>query len=384
MSTATHTPTQPSGRRHAGPASPSLVQSIGLVAEREVKMRLRSKTFLISTGILLLVILAGIVVGGFMAKNTASEAMKVAVVGSPGGGLTEGAAGKFDITGVPDAAAAEQLVKDGDVEAAIVPSDSNATGFELIFATEADPALVSQMSVQPQVTILDPDSDGSAGFLLYIVSLGFGLVFFVSATTFGASIAQSVVEEKQTRVVEILMSAIPVKALLAGKVLGNSILAFGQILAIAALSVIGLTVTGQSELLAGLGTPVVWFVVFFILGFILLAALFAAAGSLVSRQEDIGSTTTPITMLIMIPYFAVILFNDNPLIMTIMSYVPFSAAVGMPVRLFVGSAQWWEPILSLLILAVSAALVILVGSRIYENSLLKMGGRVKISEALKA
>ncbi|MBF4568009.1 ABC transporter permease [Plantibacter sp. VKM Ac-2880] len=347
-------------------------------------MRLRSKTFLISTGILLLVILAGIVVGGFMAKNTASEAMKVAVVGSPGGGLTEGAAGKFDITGVPDAAAAEQLVKDGDVEAAIVPSDSNATGFELIFATEADPALVSQMSVQPEVTILDPDSDGSAGFLLYIVSLGFGLVFFVSATTFGASIAQSVVEEKQTRVVEILMSAIPVKALLAGKVLGNSILAFGQILAIAALSVIGLTVTGQSELLAGLGTPVVWFVVFFILGFILLAALFAAAGSLVSRQEDIGSTTTPITMLIMIPYFAVILFNDNPLIMTIMSYVPFSAAVGMPVRLFVGSAQWWEPILSLLILAVSAALVILVGSRIYENSLLKMGGRVKISEALKA
>jgi ABC-2 type transport system permease protein len=384
VSTATHTPTQPSGRRHAGPASPSLVQSIGLVAEREVKMRLRSKTFLISTGILLLVILAGIVVGGFMAKNTASEAMKVAVVGSPGGGLTEGAAGKFDITGVPDAAAAEQLVKNGDVEAAIVPSDSNATGFELIFATEADPTLVSQMSVQPQVTILDPDSDGSAGFLLYIVSLGFGLVFFVSATTFGASIAQSVVEEKQTRVVEILMSAIPVKALLAGKVLGNSILAFGQILAIAALSVIGLTVTGQSELLAGLGTPVVWFVVFFILGFILLAALFAAAGSLVSRQEDIGSTTTPITMLIMIPYFAVILFNDNPLIMTIMSYVPFSAAVGMPVRLFVGSAQWWEPILSLLILAVSAALVILVGSRIYENSLLKMGGRVKISEALKA
>ncbi len=384
MSTATHTPTQSGGRRHSGPATPSLVQSIGLVAEREVKMRLRSKTFLISTGILLLVILAGIVVGGFMAKNTASEATKVAVVGSPGGGLTEGAAGKFDITGAPDVATAEQLVKDGDVEAAVVPSDSNATGFELIFATEADPALVSQMSVQPQVTILDPDSDGSAGFLLYIVSLGFGLVFFVSATTFGASIAQSVVEEKQTRVVEILMSAIPVKALLAGKVLGNSILAFGQILAIAALSVIGLTVTGQSELLAGLGTPVVWFVVFFILGFILLAALFAAAGSLVSRQEDIGSTTTPITMLIMIPYFAVILFNDNPLIMTIMSYVPFSAAVGMPVRLFVGSAQWWEPILSLLILAVSAALVILVGSRIYENSLLKMGGRVKISEALKA
>ncbi|AQX81978.1 sodium ABC transporter permease [Plantibacter flavus] len=374
---------QPAGRRRSGPASPSLVQSIGLVAEREVRMRLRSKTFLISTGILLLVILAGIVVGGFLAKNTASETTKVAVVGNAGAGLVDGKT--FDVTEAADVAAAEALVKSGDVEAAIAPAtDDNPTGVQVIFDSEASNTLIMQLSAQPQVTILDPDADGSAGFLLYIVSLGFGLVFFVSATTFGASIAQSVVEEKQTRVVEILMSAIPVKALLAGKVLGNSILAFGQILAIAALSVIGLTVTGQTELLGGLGTPVVWFVVFFVLGFILLAALFAAAGSLVSRQEDIGSTTTPITMLIMIPYFAVIFFNDNPVVMTIMSYVPFSAAVGMPVRLFVGSAQWWEPILSLLILAITAALVILVGSRIYENSLLKMGGRVKLSEALKA
>ncbi|SMQ64035.1 ABC-2 type transport system permease protein [Plantibacter sp. VKM Ac-1784] len=383
MTTTTESPIQPAGRRRSGPASPSLVQSIGLVAEREVKMRLRSKTFLISTGILLLVILAGIVVGGFLAKNTASETTKVAVVGNAGAGLVDGKT--FDVTEAADVAAAEALVKSGDVEAAIAPAtDDNPTGVQVIFDSEASNTLIMQLSAQPQVTILDPDADGSAGFLLYIVSLGFGLVFFVSATTFGASIAQSVVEEKQTRVVEILMSAIPVKALLAGKVLGNSILAFGQILAIAALSVIGLTVTGQTELLAGLGTPVVWFVVFFVLGFILLAALFAAAGSLVSRQEDIGSTTTPITMLIMIPYFAVIFFNDNPVVMTIMSYVPFSAAVGMPVRLFVGSAQWWEPILSLLILAITAALVILVGSRIYENSLLKMGGRVKLSEALKA
>jgi ABC-2 type transport system permease protein len=383
VTTATASPIQPAGRRRSGPASPSLVQSIGLVAEREVKMRLRSKTFLISTGILLLVILAGIVVGGFLAKNTASETTKIAVVGNAGAGLVDGKT--FDVTEAADVAAAEALVKSGDVEAAIAPAtDDNPTGVQVIFDSEASNTLIMQLSAQPQVTILDPDADGSAGFLLYIVSLGFGLVFFVSATTFGASIAQSVVEEKQTRVVEILMSAIPVKALLAGKVLGNSILAFGQILAIAALSVIGLTVTGQTELLAGLGTPVVWFVVFFVLGFILLAALFAAAGSLVSRQEDIGSTTTPITMLIMIPYFAVIFFNDNPVVMTIMSYVPFSAAVGMPVRLFVGSAQWWEPILSLLILAITAALVILVGSRIYENSLLKMGGRVKLSEALKA
>ena len=89
---------------------------------------------------------------------------------------------------------------------------------------------------------------------------------------------------------------------------------------------------------------------FFLFGFMLLAALFAAAAAMVSRQEDIGSTTTPLTMLIMAPYFLVIFFNDNPTVLAIMSYVPFSAPVGMPMRLFLGEAQWWEPILSLAIL----------------------------------
>jgi ABC-2 type transport system permease protein len=85
-----------------------------------------------------------------------------------------------------------------------------------------------------------------------------------------------------------------VRALLAGKVLGNTILAMGQILVLAAIAVVGLTVTGQSEVLQVIGAPLAWFAVFFLLGFILLAALFAAAAAMVSRMEDIGSTT-PLT-----------------------------------------------------------------------------------------
>ena len=122
---------------------------------------------------------------------------------------------------------------------------------------------------------------------------------------------------------------------------------------------------------------------FFLFGFVLLASLFAAAASMVSRQEDIGSTTMPITMLVMAPYVLVIVFNDNPLVLTIMSYVPFSAPVGMPMRLFVGEAQWWEPILSLAILLASCVAAIAIGAKIYENSLLRMGSRVKLTEALR-
>jgi ABC-2 type transport system permease protein len=129
---------------------------------------------------------------------------------------------------------------------------------------------------------------------------------------------------------------------------------------------------------------VIWFVVFFLFGFVLLASLFAAAASLVSRQEDVGAVTAPVTYLVMIPYFAVIFFNDNPVVMTIMSYVPFSAPVGMPMRLFLGEAQWWEPILSLGVLIATTAVVVALGSRIYSNSLLRTGSRVKLREALKA
>ena len=109
-----------------------------------------------------------------------------------------------------------------------------------------------------------------------------------------------------------------------------------------------------------------------------------AGAALVSRQEDTGAVMTPAMMLVMLPYFGVVFFNDNPLVMTILSYVPFSAPVGMPVRLFFGEAQWWEPLISLAVLAAAAAVVVLVASRIYANSLLRMGSRVPLREALRS
>jgi ABC-2 type transport system permease protein len=99
-------------------------------------------------------------------------------------------------------------------------------------------------------------------------------------------------------------------------------------------------------------------------------------------MEDTGPVLTPVMMLVMIPYFMVVVFNDNSLVLTVMSYVPFSAPVGMPVRLFLGEASWWEPLLSLGILAVSAVVVIAIGARIYERSVLRTGRRVKLTEAL--
>ncbi|MFT2752714.1 ABC transporter permease [Clavibacter sp. Sh2088] len=353
-----------------------------LVTGREVRMRLRSKSFLISTAILLLGILASIVVTGFLAANdSGDDRTRVAVVGTAQQAVS--AAGSLEGVPADSVEDARAMVRDGDVDAAVVPDDQAAAeGRVVVIGDDSAPdGVVSALTETPRVELLQESATNPA--IAYIVALAFGLVFFMSALTFGMIIAQSVVEEKQTRVVELLMSTIPVRALLAGKVLGNSILAFAQIALIALMAGLGLLVTGQTELFAVVGPAVLWFVVFFLFGFVLLASLYAATAALVSRQEDVGAVTAPVTYLVMIPYFAVIFFNDNPVVLAVMSYVPFAAPVGMPMRLFLGSAQWWEPVVSLLVLLVTTAAVVALGSRIYSNSLLRTGSRVKLREALK-
>ncbi|MCS5715790.1 ABC transporter permease [Herbiconiux sp. CPCC 205716] len=395
--------------RATRPAALSAVQGVRLVAAREVSMRLRSKAFLISTGILLVVVLGSIVAGGIFAAN--AGAPKVAVVPQTAP-LVSALGDRLDVTQAATVADAEQLVRDGDVEAAIVlpgtvegatpasgtgTTGGTATGttgtgttqtgtapeapYEVLALSDTPTTLVSLLSVAPPVQLLEPgDSDG---FLAYIVGIAFGVVFFMAAVTFGSTIAQSVVEEKQTRVVEILLSTINARELLAGKVIGNSLLAFGQTALVGLAAVLGLAITGQSGLLGLLGPAIAWFVVFFVFGFVLIAALYSASAALVSRQEDVGSVTSPVTTLVMLPYFLVIFFNSNETVMAVMSYVPFSAPIGMPLRLFLGDTEWWEPLVSLVVLLATTAVVVVIGSRIYANSLLRTGPRVKLTDALR-
>lgn len=354
------------------PTSPSTARAVWLVAEREITMRLRSVSFLVSTGVMLLILLGGII----LSNIDFGGGDRVAVVD----GVELGQLADVETVEVGSRAEAEDLVRSGEVDAAIVPDDAGPVGLKILAEQEAPGGLVEALSAAPAVELLDPNAvDPLIG---YLVAVGFGVIFLFSASMFGATIAQSVVEEKSTRIIEILLAAIPTRALLAGKIVGTSILAFGQIALLAAATIVGLTVSDQTELLAGLGAPVVWFVLFFMVGFVLLAAMFAATGAMVSRMEDIGTTTTPVTMLIMLPYFLVIFFNSDEAIMRVLSFVPFSAPVAMPLRLFVGTAEWWEPLAALGLLLATTAVVTVLGARIYERSLLKLGAPVKWREAL--
>ncbi|GAA3250016.1 ABC transporter permease [Dactylosporangium siamense] len=336
-----------------------------LVAGRELKVKLRDKTFVFSTLFFLLFAVGATVLPAMFGGGPSSVAV-----------ADESLAPKLREAGLKVRVVAdpERLVRDGDVDAAVV------AGPQVLAMTDAPGDVVRALSTEPEVRLLDPDAvEPVVGFLVAFV---FAMVFFFTSLTFGLQIAQSVTEEKQTRMVEILVAAVPVRALLAGKVLAGGILALAQVALIALVTIVGAQLTdGGSDLLPVLAPALVWFVPFFVFGFVMLAALWAAVGALVNRQEDIGGASTPVQLVVMLPFFAVIFLRDNALVMTIMSYVPFSSPTAMPVRLFDGDAAGWEPFVSLAVLAISAAVTLAAGARLYEGSLLRTNGRTSWASA---
>lgn len=342
-------------------------EAVRIVAAREVRVKLRDKAFLFSTVFFLLFAVGATVVPA-MFGNDAAE---VAVSGTAPAAL--GAAG-LDVRTVADDAAARGLVRDGEVDGGLLADGT------VIALTDAPGDLVNALSTRPNVELLDPSAVDDT--LAILVPMIFAMIFFFVSLTFGLQIAQSVTEEKQTRVVEILVASVPVRVLLAGKVLAGAALAMGQIALIAVVALAGMRFSDSgSGMLTLLGPAIGWFLPFFLVGFVTLAALWAAVGALVNRQEDINGASMPMQILVLLPFFGVVMFSSDPAVMKVLSYIPFSAPAAMPVRLFQGDAAGWEPVLALVLLALSAVAVLFVGARIYEGSLLRSNGRTSIAAA---
>lgn len=316
------------------------VGAVWVVAGREIAVKLRDKAFIGSTIFLLLIVTAATVIPVLIDQRIPS--LRVAVQGAAaqqvidraadlgqraqeedGGAspqvamLGVGGLPGADITSVDVEAGVqiERLLRDEDVDAALV-GDSladlrmlglqsvsselevlvRAAAGDLAVAQAADAAGLSPDEVatltQPaslSVELLDGRPAGSMPPQLLVIIFAF--LFYISVLTFGMSIAQSVVEEKQSRVVELLVAAMPIRWLLAGKVIGNTAMAVGQVVVIVGAGVLGALVAGQSELIRQVIDASGWFVGFFLLGFVMLACLWAVAGSLASRVEDLNSTT---------------------------------------------------------------------------------------------
>ncbi|MCC2593438.1 ABC transporter permease [Tessaracoccus sp. OS52] len=211
-----------------------------------------------------------------------------------------------------------------------------------------------------------------------VTGMVFSALFLMAALTYGIQIAQSVVEEKESRLVEILNAAIPSRDLLIGKALGNTIMALGQLLLYILVGCVGVAFTEFGSFLPRLLPGVGWFVLFFLVGFASLSTLWAAAGAMATRVQDLSNTTTPLTLIIMGVYMAGFLARGT--LAEVLSYVPVASSVMMPQRLLSGEAGWVGALISLALCGVFMALAIKLGSTIYRRGLLKTSGILKWRE----
>jgi ABC-2 type transport system permease protein len=200
-------------------------------------------------------------------------------------------------------------------------------------------------------------------------------------------IAMGVVEEKSSRVVEILLATIRPTQLLAGKVMGVGTYGLFQVAFLGGALAGSLVALGVVDSIPiSLGWTLAHLVLWFILGYTIFALLFGAFGSLVSRQEDIGAVTTPLTLLVIGPYYlAVFLIPAQPdsMLVRVLSEVPLFAPFMMPMRVALGGVPGWEIGLAVALAIAAIPGVVWVAGRMYQRGVLHMGGRLKFGEALR-
>lgn len=382
-----------------------------VVATREIVVRALNKGFLI--GLLVTIAMIGGLIGFTSYMESRTESFDVAVVAGDEpaaaalGSVVDGrdSASPSDdrveltVVRVADAAAAETALEDETADAWL-SSGVGATGTDgwtlsgwrepdadlarLVETTVRDQVLadraadagttVSALTAGSEIETERLDGNPVDPQVVFLAGFVLAFLFFMGAVGSGSMIAGSVIEEKQSRLVEIIATAVPLRQLLAGKIIGSSAIALGQNLLLAGVGLVGVSFTDFAAILPAMTATMLWFVVFFTVGFVAVAALYAVAGSLASRTEDLQYTTSPLMMLIMAVY--VVTFSADGVLERVLSYIPPASIVSMPVRVLSGDALWWEPAVSLLILVVATVGAVLLSERAYRGSLMQTGGRV--------
>jgi ABC-2 type transport system permease protein len=185
-------------------------------------------------------------------------------------------------------------------------------------------------------------------------------------------------------VIEVLLATVRPSHLLRGKIFGIGALGLAQLFAIGVVGLVTAIAVGSLEFPCGALATVGLVLVWFLLGFFFYASLFAVAGSIVTRQEDLQATMTPLTLVIVASFFIGIRATSDPssVLATVASLLPFSAPLVMPSRIVLGEASAWEVLLSVTISIGATAALIPVATRIYARALLRPG-RVRIRQVLR-
>jgi ABC-2 type transport system permease protein len=389
---------RPRGSRH--------LPTVVLVARREVRMRLRSRVFVGGTIVMTVLVVVGIVAASLLAGkanpvrvgfNGGSQALERTFTAS-----AAALGAKVTVSDIADVAAGTADVKAGTLDVLVTGSQTAPTAVAkaaipsnvesaLSLAAEAarlfdaglsQTAVRSAMALVP-VQLLQPPNPRDTQDLF--ASLALGILLWIALGQYGNMVAQSVVEEKATRIMEILLATIQPSRLLAGKVTGIGLVGLLQLTIVGAAALLAVHVTNVASIpalgVASILNDLVWF----LLGFLFYATAYSAVASLVSRQEEVQSAVAPIAILQIAGYLLVYaaLPNPNGPLATVASLLPPFAPILMAVRMASSDVPLWQPVLAVALIVASIAGLTWLAGRIYSNAALRMGARVRFMEAFR-
>jgi ABC-2 type transport system permease protein len=367
---------------------------VALVARREISERVQQRAFRVAT-VLMLVLVVALV---FLSKiGSGSQSATIGVAGPGAADLAQLAQPRATAAGLelqlrsyPSPQAARSAIEDGSLGTALVVqggrprllvgSDASRTAVLLLQGTLAAHERGGAPPPGPQIEQISPPHTRTSRGIAYLSTL----LLYLVTITYGYFIAMGIAGEKASRVIEVILSAVSPNEILTGKVAGLGLLSVAQF---GLLAVVGLVTASAAgvDLPSGGAEAIILAVVFSLLGFLLYACGYAVTGSLVSRQEDLQSSSMPLTLLLVAGYILTqsALASPRGTLLTALSIIPVTAPIAMPARVALVDVPAWEIVLAAVLTLIAALLVLRLAAAIYQATVLRMGQRIPFREALR-
>jgi len=377
-----------------------------LVARREMRERSRSRAFQLSVVLMIVGVVAVLILPVLLKPGSTRD---IGVAGPGPAALAATIAQQAHAAGITASvhpyaslAAGEQAVRQGQVDvlvadarrlewkgradeqlkAVVTGAIQLATVRERAATAGIRPGALAALLAQVSVASvqLGPVAGRSPGDEMAVLVMT--IVLFFGISVFGQMVLTGVLEEKASRVVEVLLARVPARALLAGKIAGIGLLGLAQIGVTALAALIAAAAVRSAGVPAVRGPVLAWALIWFVLGYTLYATVYGALGSLGSRVEDAQAVAGPVSVVMTVAYFASFVTIGQPDSATAkaLSYFPLTAPMAMPGRIAMGAAAWWEPVVAAVVtLAAIAGLVVLAG-RVYTRAILHSGPSLSLRD----
>ena len=391
-------------------------RSIWLVARREILERGRSRGFILSVLFTTLIVIGSFIVPALLFGD--DSATKVGIV-EPAPPTLEAAiestATRFDrsvaVSSYPDDAAANAALKDETVDVVVkLPPDLSGPGevrFEkepdqtiaavlsnatvglrqeaILEASNVDQAALASAAQPPAIVALEPQTEADQARFL-VANIG-AVLILVGIFSFGFTVLTGVVEEKQSRVVEVVLATVRARDLLMGKVLGIGVLGVIQLVVFVAAALIAALVTDRLVLPTTTPGAIAMLGLWFVLGYALYSTALGFLGALASRMEEASNASTPVTVVAMLSYFVAIFAVINEpdgTVATIATFLPPSAPFVVPLRAAFDAIPPWQIGVSVVLTLLAIWVLFSIGARVYAGAVLQVGGRIKLRDAWRS